>query len=166
MEKGVMVKKITEEMGIHKAWYAEAREMTADKLPEFIRRLSHDYEHDYGTICHAIAAAAVGAAWAVERSPHGGITGFQGGAIMWEFMRHWNHVEGPARLLTYDDLLYPQYAHKFTAITEDTWKYIQKKAKEQIAEKNGNDSIHPDVLAHWRSVADGNVPFGLQVERG
>ena len=76
-----MTQQITEEMGIHKEWMKRARDMTMADLPEFLRELTEDYDHDYGTICHAIAAAAVAAAWSVERTPQGGITGFQAGAI-------------------------------------------------------------------------------------
>ena len=27
-----------------------------------------------------------------------------------------------------------------------------------------DDVAHPDVVAHWKSIVDGNVPFGLKVE--
>lgn len=158
-----MAEAIKEEDGVHKKWFEEAREMTAEKLPEFIRKLTHDYEHDYGTICHAIAAAAVAAAWAVERSPSGGITGFQAGAVMWSFMEHWNSIKGPARLIQYDDLLYPQYEHKFTAISPDTWEHVRKEAEKLIAERSA-ETVHPDVFMHWQSVAKGQIPFGLRVE--
>lgn len=155
-----MPEKITEEMGVHKQWYEEAHDMTADRLPEFIRKLTEDYQHDYGTICHAVAAAAVAGAWSVERSPCGGITGFQAGAIMWEFMRHWNHVKGPARLLDYNDLLYPQYENKFRTISDETWQHIKDQARKNLDE---NGEAHPAVVAHWQSIMSGEVPFGLAI---
>lgn len=65
-------KSITEQDKIHEEWYKEASEMTLENLPEFLRKLTEDYSHDYGTICHAISAAAAAAAWAVEKSPCGG----------------------------------------------------------------------------------------------
>lgn len=139
----------------------EARAMTVEKLPEFIRKLTEDYQHDYGTICHAIAAAACGAARAVDRSPAGGITGFQAGCIMWEFMQHWNGVKGPARLLDYNDLLFPQYERKFRSISPDTWTDIQEKARQNL--EGSAKHAHPDVIAHWETVAAGKVPFGLQI---
>lgn len=159
-----MAEAITEEQGIHKAWYDEAKAMTAENFPEFFRKLTEDFDHDYGTICHAVAAAAVGAANAVNRSPAGGITGFQASCIMWEFLRHWNHIDGPARLLQFDDMMYPQYARKFTSISSETWEWLQKKAKEKLAEHPDGNSVHPDVIAHWRTIAAGDVPFGLAVE--
>lgn len=157
-----MAEKITEEQGAHKPWYDEAQTMTVERLPEFIRKLTQDYEHDYGTICHACAAAAIAAAQAVNHSDQGGITGFQAGCIMWEFIKRWMHIDCPARLQKYDDLLYPQYAEKFVAISAETWDWLQKQAAEKIAENNA--LAHPDVLAHWQTIVDGTIPFGLQLE--
>jgi len=70
-------KLIREEDGIQKEWYEEARKMTVEQLPMFLKKLVEDYQHDYGTICHAVAAGALSAAHAVNHSPTGGITGFQ-----------------------------------------------------------------------------------------
>lgn len=46
---------INETDGIHEQWMPVAQEMTMEGLPEFLRHLTEDYHHDYGTICHAIA---------------------------------------------------------------------------------------------------------------
>jgi len=155
---------IREEDRVHDEWYQQAEDMTVEELPEFIRKLTEDYSHDYGTICHAIAAAAVGAAWAVENSPQGGITGFQGGAVMWEFIRCWKdsgtHV--PYRLVNYEDLLYPQYENKFTSITPDIWNKVRSKADELLA---SNGQAASRVKQHWTSISEGNIPFGLTISQ-
>lgn len=152
---------ISEKDGIHEGWYEDARKMTLEQLPDFLKHLTTAYKHDYGTICHAIAAAAVAAAWAVEKSPQGGITGFQGGAVMWQFMEKWNGIKFPARLVQYDDMLYPQYERKFTTISKDTWEHLQKKAGELL--KGERRHAHPDVVAHWKKVAEGVIPFGYSI---
>lgn len=157
-----MSEAITEEMKLQDGWYAEAKAMTIENLPAFIEKMRSGYSHDYGTICHAITAAAIAAAWAVERGPQGGITGFQAGAIMWEFMEHWNGIKAPARLIEYKDLLYPQSAAKFTRISSETWEFVQKKAKENLASK---EIAAPSVIAHWESIVAGKVPFGLTVSQ-
>jgi hypothetical protein len=143
---------------------AEARQQTLETLPAFLAKLAA-HPHDYGTICVAIGAAAVGAAWAVERSPHGGITGFQAGAVMWEFIGAWNangSRDHPQRLVDYGDLLYPQSEHKFREISPDTWGWTQGEAARLLAENP--QGVHPNVRAHWESIIAGNVPFGLTVE--
>ena len=66
-----MKERITEEMKIHEKWFEEARKQTVDTLPEFVRHLVEDYEHDYGTICHAITAAGLAGMYAVENSQTG-----------------------------------------------------------------------------------------------
>lgn len=156
---------ITEESGIHKEWMERARNMTLEALPEFLRELTEDYAHDYGTICHAIASAAVAAAWAVERTPQGGITGFQASAVTWELIHGWNPgMSGTmgARIQRMDDLLYPQHVDKFNTITADAWERVQKEAQKRLDDET---SAHPDVTTHWQSIVDGTVPFDLKVEQ-
>lgn len=154
---------ITEEMGTHKEWYKEARDMTLEKLPAFLDKLVNEYGHDYGTIVHAIAAAAIGAAWAVDHSAAGGITGFQAGAITWEFIENWSAFgPGPKRLVAFDNMLYPQYETKFKqTISKETWVWLQEQAKAKLKEPDGVVALN--VKAHWESIIAGNVPFGYEV---
>lgn len=143
---------------------SQIKAQTLDTLPVFLNELANE-PHDYGTICLAIAFGAMAAAWAIEKSPSGGITGFQAGCIGWEMLQRWGAPsigKLGARLLNYDDLLYPQYAHEFNAISAETWERVKKAATDRLAEIGGEG--HPSVIAHMQSVADGNLPFGLQLE--
>lgn len=233
-----MKEKITEEMKIHEKWFEEAREQTVDTLPEFVRHLTEDYEHDYGTICHAITAAGLAGMYAVENSPTGGITGFQAEFCMWGIVCQWSYKNNKCglRMLDYDKLLYPQHENMFKAISKETLEAVRKEAAVKIAEfekavedwevthskwvkdmekfkvdvvewqkqhpeypiyeKNPTfykhlghgtveeweeerkkeesgfmfepsepckPSVHPDVVAHWQSIVDGIIPFGLIV---
>lgn len=155
---------ITEESGVHKEWKVEVDDMTMEKLPAFLRKLTEDYDHDYGTICHAIAAGAIATAKAMNRTPNGGITGFQAGCIMWQMAELWGVWDkGPKRLLSYENLLYPQYSDKFRTIPRDTWEWAQAQAKEKLA-RDDLENVSPNVVKHWKSIALGNIPFGLKLE--
>lgn len=146
-------------------WMVEATTQTMETLPEFVRHLIEDYRHDYGTICHAIAAAALGGAHAVETSPQGGITGFQAGAVFWDFYRRWMHNDGPARIVDYNELLYPQFGAKFRTISAETWTWVRDQAQQRLDENgDGGGIVHPEVRAHWEAIVAGIVPFGLEVE--
>jgi hypothetical protein len=148
------------------SWYVEARNIkTPRELDRFVRKLRDRYQHDYGTICHAVTAAAVAAAWCINAEPRqGGITGFQSGAIFWEFARQWRGISGDARLLAFDDMLYPQCAEKFDkVIALDTFERLREKAKNLLADNNVGHGLHPEVRAHMQSIADGTVPFGYRV---
>ena len=149
-------------LSIRNAWYERASDqaMTLETLPAFLKELA-EHPHDYNTICYAITAGAVATCWALNRTPNGGITGFQAGAIMWEFMDAWNGVKAPARLLKFEDALFPQYADKFTTISRDTWKWLQEEAGKRLDAKE--DLVAASVVAHWKSIRDGQVPFGLKV---
>lgn len=234
-------KTITEEMKIHERWFEEARKQTVDTLPEFVRHLVENYQHDYGTICHAITAAGLAGMYAVENSPAGGITGFQAGCCMWGIVRQWSYENNKCglRILDFDKLLYPQYENVFKSISisKDTLEMVRKEAAARIVEHNKSvedwrtahckwvkdlekfkvdvtewqkqhpeyptyednpdfykhlscgtgreweeerkkeesgfmfepmepyePSIHPDVMAHWQSISNGWIPFGLQID--
>lgn len=146
---------------IRDGWYARARarEMSLATLPAFLKELS-EFEHCYSTIVYALAAGAMAACWAVDREPGGGITGFQGGAVMWEFVQEWGGRKPPLTLLEGDDLLYPQYEDRFTAIPREAWEWLQAEATKNLAE---HTDAHPDVRAHWQTIVDGTVPFGLKI---
>lgn len=158
-------KPITEDMNLQDEWFKKAKSMKPDDFPEFFRELTEDYEHDYGTVCHAMAAIGLAAMWAFNNSEgaRGGITGFQAGCVMWQVIRHMNYENNKCglRLLDMDDLLYPQYEHKFVAISEDTWDAVRKEAKKRLSERG---TVHPDVVAHWKSIVNGKIPFGLRIE--
>ncbi|AMR77632.1 hypothetical protein [Cupriavidus nantongensis] len=153
---------ITEESKVHQQWYVDAKAMTVETLPAFIQKLTTEYHHDYGTICHAIAAAGIAAMWAVERAPCGGITGFQGGAITWQVLQHWQGIQGPARIVEFDLMRFPQYESKFAAIPREAWEHLQKKAAADLA--GGSANMHPNVVAHMESIVAGSVPFGYRIE--
>lgn len=156
---------ITEEMGIHKTWYGEASNLTPETFPAFWKRLMGEYEHDYGTVCHAIAAIGIGALWAANRDEgaRGGITGFQAGCIGWEVVTRWMpdcDPNEPVRLVLWKNMLYPQYEDKFQKrISEETWKWLQKRAGELLSERGGSEAVR----AHWERIVAGNVPFGYRV---
>lgn len=124
---------------IKEEWLKKAKAMTIDGLPAFLKELTENYSHDYGTICHAVAVSAIAAACAVDHSPQGGITGFQAGCIMWEFIRNWNYSSNKTglRIIDYDNFLYPQYEDKYQkTISKGTWKAIQQEAKTHIDKAN------------------------------
>jgi len=143
-------------------WFNRARDITLETLPVFCSKLQ-TYQHDYGTIVRAVAAASVAAAWAMNKGPSGGITGFQASAVMWEFITHWmpQYFGAPLRLVNYDDMLYPQYEHKFQkTLRKDMFHDIQEKARKLLADES---HAHEDVRAHWQSIVEGEVPFGYKL---
>lgn len=83
---------------------------------------------------------------------------------MWQIIRDMNYSSNKCglRLIDYDNMLYPQYGYKFEkTISANTWEGLQKQAKENIKAKI---NAHPDVIEHWNSIANGEIPFGYTVE--
>lgn len=160
---------ITEEMHLEKEWFEQARKQKLETLPEFMNHILNDYCHDYGTICHAISACALAAAWAANHSDQGGITGFQSGAVMWDFVRQWTYTNNKTslRIINYDKMLYPQNKGDFEGrtINQSTWKALQNEAKRLLDEiDSGEESAADPVIAHWKSIVNGVVPFGFKIK--
>ena len=136
---------------------------TIDDLADFLRYIEENCNYDYGVAPRSIAQAALTTAYYL--SGKFGITGFQAGFVMWDFIRGWLYTSNKAglKIVDYDDMLYPQYGYKFEkTISKNVWESIQKAAKERLEEDPGS-YVHPDVKAHWQSIVDGKVPFGYQV---
>ena len=143
------------------SWYSEAAKQTVETLPAFIKMLNEYPDHDYNTTAYATSAATLGASWAMAE--YYGITGFQAGCIMWEYIQNWglSYKNKPLRIVNYDDMLYPMYNYKFTTIDIRTWKWVQERAKELY--NDGNCVACDSVIDHWKSIIDGKVPFGYRV---
>ena len=154
------MQKVTEvDTHIIRKWFTEE----TSSVDEFINKLSTEYEHDYGTVVHAMTAVAIQALRKFDNTPQGGITGFQASAIMWTFIRNWMYHEGPMKLVHYERMLYPQHEGEFAKeIDKDTWKCLQDSAREKLTI---NGHAHPDVRAHWVSILEGNIPFGYTLTK-
>ena len=149
---------------VHKDWYLATKKVTPDNLAKVIEILGKK-SHSYESICHACAVAAISGATAMDKTEHGGITGFQASAVMWEFIQHWMYPSNACglRLLDMDKLLYPQYKDSFEkTISSKTWESVQNEAKRLLDEKD--EYMHPAVQKHLRKIVKGKVPFGFKVK--
>ena len=154
---------------IRKEMYSEAGKQTVDTLADFVRKcISSKYVDDsapietsYEIAPRIVAACALAGGWAAVHALS--ITGFQAGFVMWDFIREWMFSSNKTglRIIDYDNMLYPQYEYKFQkTIDSETWEALQAEAKRNLAE---NTSAHPNVRAHWESIARGEIPFGYRI---
>lgn len=150
----------------------EAREELAKKRSEiksfedltaFLKDVKENYNYDYGVAPRSIAQATLAVAWYL--AGEFGITGFQAGCVMWDFIKDWEFRNNKTslKIVNYDNMLYPQYDYKFEkTISPRIWESLQKAAKENL--EKDFEFAHPDVVAHWQSIVDGKVPFGFIVK--
>ena len=61
-----------------------------DDLVSFLQKVKDNYNTGYGTAPRAIAQAALATAWYL--SSEFGITGFQAGFVMWDFITGWKYT--------------------------------------------------------------------------
>ena len=156
------MKQVTEEMRPQEEWFKKAREVKSiDDIISLAKELFEETQHDYGTVCHAVAALALAGAY--YGSQKEGITGFQAGFVMWDFIREWEFSSNKTglRLVDFDKMLYPQYESSFEkTISKDTWKALQEEAARNLEENIAG----PTVTAHWQSIVDGEIPFGYKIK--
>lgn len=132
------------------------------ELSSFLEDVETNYNTGYGTAPRAIAQASLAVAWYL--ADKFGITGFQAGAVMWDFIRDWCYRNNKCglKITDYDKMLYPQYGHTFEkTISPETWDALQKEAEKALVEDC--QYAHPDVVAHWKSIVKGVIPFGYTV---
>lgn len=157
------MKQVTEDMKPEKVWFDKAVNIkTPEQLAEFAKELLIDTQHDYGTVCHAVGAIALAGAWLGANIQ--GITGFQAGFILWDFIKQWNYSDNKCglRIINYDNMLYPQYKNEFDkTITKERFKLIQKEASKLL---RTHRTAHSDVIKHLKSIVDGNLPFGYIIK--
>lgn len=138
---------------------------TFDDLTDFLKYVEENCNSGYGEAPRAIAQACLAVGW--HFADVFGITGFQAGCVMWDFISDWMYPNNKCglKLVDYDNMLYPQYEYKYQkTITESVWKSLREQAAENL-NREDVDFVHPDVLAHWKSIVDGVVPFGYTVVR-
>lgn len=134
---------------------------TFEELTAFLDYVEKNCNIGYGEAPRAMAQASLAVAWYLANKF--GITGFQAGFVMWDFIRDWNYRNNECglKITNYDDMLYPQYDYKFDkTIRSSVFADLQKEAKKRLEERDG---AHPAVVAHWQSIVDGVVPFGYEV---
>lgn len=154
--------RITENDGLHAEWYKQARkEMTNEEIAQFHEEIINSYGHDYGTICHAVAASTL--AHLNNLLYQNGMTGMQASFTTWKIIEDIFNVKIGAKLIKYDDMLYPQYEYKFNEkkLNKETFKLLQEKAENEL---ETNESLHPKVRAHMLSIVEGKIPFGYELE--
>ena len=133
-----------------------------DDLVAFLQRVKDNCNTGYGTAPRAIAQAALATAWYLASDF--GITGFQAGCTMWDFIRDWNYSGNKCglKIVDYDNMLYPQYDDYFEkTIRRDVFEALQEEAEKNL--RNSTQYTHPAVINHWKSIVDGDVPFGYVV---
>lgn len=137
---------------------------SSQELIELIEEVKNNFNNGYGTAARSVGAIA--ACVAKYLSSEMGLTGFQAGCAMWDFIYAFMYPNNKCgmRLINYDDMLYPQYYDNFhnTAIPKYTWEALQKQAKENLEKDTYFAS--PSVAKHWQSIVDGQVPFGYTVK--
>ena len=132
-----------------------------NELIEYLKDIKENYNCGYGEAPRAIAQASLAVAWYL--ASEFGITGFQAGCTMWDFICDWQYPDNECgmKIIDYDNMLYPQYEDHFQkTIKSETFRALQEQAKKNLKE---NKNAASSVILHWIKIANGEVPFGYAI---
>jgi hypothetical protein len=135
---------------------------TKDELLEYLDSLV-ERQHDYGTTVYAMSMAAVAAFNYVAKKE--GVTGFQANIATLDVIRRLRGFEHGFMLVDYAKLLYPQYnvLKEVAEGLEEVRPQLAKVAAELLAKRQ---DAHPEVVAHWREMANDEVNNQQESEVG
>lgn len=156
---------MSEEVSVRYALREKRKKIKSMKdLIKFLKMVEKDYDYGYGVAPVAIAQASLAVSWYLSKKF--GITGFQASCTMWDFIKDWMFTSNRCglKIVDYDEMLFPQYEHKFEkTINEDTWERLQKEAK-YLLEHEVDEFTSDHVIEHWKSIVNGEIPFGYKVK--
>lgn len=147
---------------IYDEWFKKAEKVELDTLMTFIRGIMDGYEHNYESYVYACTACAIATTFACGTE----LSGAQAGFIAKLYPLYFYYVDNKSGVgfKNYDLMLYPQYQYHFEKrLTPKTWKMLQEMAKTEYEKHKEDDNIPWHVKAHWKSIIDGQVPFGYEV---
>lgn len=153
---------ITEQMGVHDQWYAEAKKITEAKdLVPFLERLMTAYSHDVSTVVHAMTAGALATLNVMNQYPEGHLSPVQSQKLMGLFIRYWANIEGPMKLVSWMGLLHCENRHAFTTVPNQVFAQVQEMAKHMLS--SDLSRVSAEQMRHLQELASGVVPFGYSL---
>ena len=140
--------------------YSEKKDSVknTEDLSAFLEELMSQ-RHGYSSICEAFILGMQATIKAMDRHDNGGITGFQHGWILGQLLVKEKGIKHGIRIVNYDDFCYPYYEDHFNpkTIPRNIFESIQK---EVVGRIENSPDVNPKVMEHWKSIAEGKVPFG------
>lgn len=131
---------------------------SSDELSSYIEALVNR-DHDYGTRVYAMSLAATAAFNYVASKLR--VTGFQASCADLDILRHTRMMEGPFAIIDGANMLYPQYnLVENLKINIEEWRGWAKEEAIKKLKENDVEHVHPDVLAHWKMLAEYQKEIG------
>lgn len=143
---------------LYEEWKAKADAVqNLEDFKAFFKELT-EHNQSYDSVVWACSLISVAAFKAFNRSPQGGITGFQLGYVGGGYLREIMHLQGPVFMLKAEDLLLPHKAHNYIArLDKESHTWLRETAKERLADPELQD-IDDDFKEHYQKLAEGWLP--------
>jgi len=177
-EESTIKEPICEEMQLQASWYQKANELTSTgEAQASIEGLLTDYEHDYGTACHAVTAALLATAKVMTQAlsalkpihspiaPPAMQQELQSKTMIAHIFTQLFLNNGPIRIIQHHFMLFPENASRFEKIVdEETLRYLKHTAELLLITNHEKETEAPkEVTDHWQAIQQGELPWGYEV---
>jgi len=142
------------------AWHREAEKQTPKTLGPWMKQILHG-AHEGQLKIHAHAVIALGALFAAKGADPSGLDEVEAHSVTLEITRLGLGIQSGFRIQPFTELLNPNAAGLFAGIPEPIFLGIQAQARRKML--SAPTDTPPQVIAHWKQIADGRPPFGLKI---
>jgi len=143
---------------LYEEWKAKANAVqNLEDFSVFFKELT-EQSQSYDSAVWASSLLSLAAFKAFNRSPQGGISGFQLGFVAGGYLRELMHIDGPVSLLKVEDLLFPHKADKYIArLDKESHTWLREQAKKNLVNPAFSD-MHEDCREHYEKLIEGWLP--------
>lgn len=140
---------------VYEEWKAKANAVqNLEDFNTFYKELT-EHKHSYDSVVWACQLVSIAAFKAFNRSPQGGITGFQLGFVGGGYLQEMLHLKGPVFLLKAEDLLSEYKAGDYIArLDKESHTWLREEARKRLDGEN----LHEDAREHLQKMAEGWLP--------
>lgn len=149
-----------QQVNLFEQWYELANTIDVDNLTTFAKTLKAT-TNTPEEILHSVVAAIKATTEAMLKDVEiEGMENIRNIVSTLAYRKINNLGEGFTSVTDFDNMLNPQAKQLFDKyITEDAFLDLQQKAINLLKETEEQE-VHPALVAHWNSIAQGRVPFG------
>lgn len=145
--------KIPADVDFSDEWFAEARKQSPSTQQKFLLKLIVEYKHNNQSKISAMAAAALSAAFAFNKSSQGHLTQEEGNRALSELVFAWMRTPNLCgmNMYNYADMIHPANREAFAnVIPRSNFTALQELAQKQI--DDADNALHveyPEQLAQY-----------------
>lgn len=149
-----------------KTWGEKSYQMSIEELPVFIQQVVDTYEHTSISKINLLNISVTCLLNNFYQEKVLPMTEPEVETSKWTLVKMLfpSLGDGPISMIKWNNLLSPTSEPYFHSIPMDVFKDVQSSAALLVERhESGRETFPDEEVAHWKSIIDGNVPFGYKI---